>query len=251
MEGATPGWAGRIWQAWPGPRRSSLHRDRLAFAPAIDLSGRVFEDWFSAKSRNFQQQMRGSERKLGREGFAAHVAATPDEIERGLAALSAEHVQRWDKRGGSRVWRSGTPAMLREVQERLRPTDRFRLVTIDDGTEVISAHLFVAAGGHLSYWLGSFDERWASYRPGMVALIAALRDAWQHGYDRVDFGQGNHPYKLRLADERQELEWVTLIPGGLSGLRTRMHLAPRRGARAVAGRLPETVRKRVRERLPR
>ena len=251
IEGATRDWAERISRAWPGGLGSSFHRDRTASAPVLDLTGRSFEEWFSSKSGSFQKKMRRSERKLRSAGYSPRVADSPDQVGRGLAALSVHHLRRWDKRGGSRVWRPGTAAMLHEAEERLRSTGRFRLVTIDNGTDFISAHLFVAAGHHLSYWLGGFDEAWAEYSPGMVALVAALRDAWQQGYRRVDLGQGLHSYKLRLAEGRQELEWLTLIPPGFSGVRTRLQLAPRRGARALKRRLPDSVRDWARERLRR
>jgi CelD/BcsL family acetyltransferase involved in cellulose biosynthesis len=214
------------------------------------LSGRTFEDWFAARSANFRKETRWSERKLEGYGFSTHIAKGPEEVGRGLAALSTEHLDRWKKRGGSRVWRIGTLAMLREVEQRLRSTDRFRLVTIDNGVDIVGVQLSVAAGRHLSYWLGSFDERWAKYHPATTAAVTSLRDAWQRGYDTVDLGQGLHPYKLRLADGSQELAWMMLIPGGLSGIRTHVRLAPRRGARAVVGRLPMQVRRRARTRFP-
>jgi CelD/BcsL family acetyltransferase involved in cellulose biosynthesis len=247
MDGATTGWADAIAGAWG--ERGRFRLERSAPAPNISLSGRTFEEWFAHKSRNFRQQFRSSERRLEGHGFSARIAKSPDEIERGLVALASEHLDRWNRRGGSRVWGPGTLSMLREVEQRLRSTDRFRLMTIDDGREIISAHLFVAAGGHLSYWLGSFDERWARYHPGVTALVAALRDAWQRGDQVVDFGQGLHPYKLRLADGQDELAWVSLIPGGLSGFRTRIRLAPGRGARALAARMPAQARRRARDRF--
>jgi len=249
MDGATPAWIDALAEAWAERRRSTIRVERSAPAPNLTLSGRTFDEWFGRKSRNFRQQFGRSERGLEAHGFTARIAKSPDEIERGLVALASEHLDRWNRRGGSRVWGPGTLSMLREVEQRLRSTDRFRLMTIDDGREIISAHLFVAAGGHLSYWLGSFDERWARYHPGVTALVAALRDAWQRGDEIVDFGQGLHPYKLRLADGQDDLAWVSLIPGGLSGIRTRLRLAPGRGARALAGRLPTRARRRVRVRL--
>jgi CelD/BcsL family acetyltransferase involved in cellulose biosynthesis len=251
IEGATLGWTDLIGRAWGRRRRSSFRLWRSASAPCISLSGRTFEDWFAARSANFRKETRWSERRLEGHGFSTHVATGPEEVGRGLVALSTQHLDRWKKRGGSRVWRTSTLAMLREVEQRLRSTDRFRLVTIDNGLDIVGVQLSVAAGRHLSYWLGSFDERWANYHPATTAAVTSLRDAWQRGYDTVDLGQGLHPYKLRLADGSQELAWMMLIPGGLSGIRTHLRLAPRRGARAVVGRLPTQVRRRARAQLPR
>jgi len=200
----------------------------------------------SAKSRGFRQEARRCERRLRLRGFVPHLAASPDEVERGLDALERAHLQRWARRGGSRIWKASTGALLRDVERRLRGTGRFRLMMIDDGTHVISAYLSIAAGRHLSCWLGSFDLSWAKYKTGTVAVVSVLRDAFDQGYERADLGQGEHPFKNRLADGRQELAWTTFVPHGLAGIPGRIYLAPRRGARSLVARLPESVRVRLR-----
>jgi CelD/BcsL family acetyltransferase involved in cellulose biosynthesis len=245
FDGATPEWPQRLWVAWPAGRRPTFLRDRRAFAPTIDLLDRTFNDWFSARSRKFQAQIRRSERRLSHHGFTARIATTPEEVARGLRALERFHLQRWAPRGGSRVWSPTTAAFLHRVEEQLRGSGRFRLIVVDDGVRAISAHLSIGAGRHLSCWLGSFDEQWAAYRPGLLALVAAFRDASDRGYARIDLGQGEHSYKLRLADDRQELVWTTFVRPGLAGIRTWMYLAPSRGVRALVARLPQNVRDRA------
>jgi CelD/BcsL family acetyltransferase involved in cellulose biosynthesis len=139
--------------------------------------------------------------------------------------------------------------MLRDAAETLLPTGRFRLFVVDDESDIVSSQLFVAAGHRLSYWLGGFDERWARHRPGLVAILAAVRDAFDRGVEEIDFGRGMHSYKLRFADGSRSAVWATLVPRGVGTFRTRLRLAPRNGARAVADRLPEDVRARIRQRV--
>lgn len=249
IEGATAEWADRLRRASAGSWSARL--DRTAEEPYLDLGGRSFDEWFGSRSRNFQQQMRRGERRLADDGFVAHVATDLDGVDRGIAALRDLHGERWSRRGGSRVWRPRTSELLRATAERLVPAGRYRLVTIDDGTTVIGVGLFVGAGTHLSYWLGGFDGGWAANRPGMITAIAGLRDASERGYERVDFGQGLHPYKLRLTDERVPLVWATFVRSGLRGVLPRMVLAPRRGAKALVARVPAGVRDRARERMTR
>jgi CelD/BcsL family acetyltransferase involved in cellulose biosynthesis len=249
IEGSTPGWPRYLSEAWPGGVRPRLHKDRVASAPVMKISAGGFEDWFSAKSRNFQQQMRRSERALGDAGFKTRVLTKPFELERGLTALAELHRRRWEPRGGSAAWRAETGAMLRDAAGALLPTDRFRLFSVDNGRDIISSQLFIAAGSQLSYWLGGFDERWARYRPGLVGILAAVRDAFDGGIEWIDFGRGMHPYKLRFADGRRDIEWATLVPRGLGTLQTRLRLAPRNGARAVAERLPQKLVAPIRKRV--
>jgi CelD/BcsL family acetyltransferase involved in cellulose biosynthesis len=249
IEGSTLGWSQCLREAWPGHARPWLHQDRVASAPIMKVSCGGYEDWFGAKSRNFQQQMRRSEGALRAAGFSTHVLTEPHEVERGLAALSVLHARRWEPRGGSAAWRPGTEAMLRDAASALISTDRFRLFVVDDGRDIISSQLFVAAGPRLSYWLGGFDERWARQRPGLVGILAAVRDAFERGIEEIDFGRGMHPYKLRFADGSRDMEWTTLVPHGLGTVRTRLRLAPRNWARAVAERLPGVLRAQIRKRV--
>jgi CelD/BcsL family acetyltransferase involved in cellulose biosynthesis len=249
IEGATRNWGRYLQNAWPGRVRPWLHEDIVASAPVMNVPPGCFEDWFGSKSRNFQQQMRRSERALGEAGFRTRVLTEPSEVERGLAALGTLHGRRWQPRGGSAAWRPGTEAMLREAAVALLPTGRFRLFTVDDGRDIVSSQLFVAAGRRMSYWLGGFDERLARHRPGLVAILAAVRDAFERGIREIDFGRGMHPYKLRFADARRDAEWMTLVPRGPRAISTRLRLFPRNGARAVADRLPEDLRARIRQRV--
>jgi CelD/BcsL family acetyltransferase involved in cellulose biosynthesis len=136
--------------------------------------------------------------------------------------------------------------MLRDVAETLSGSLRFRLWTLRVDDRVISAHLFAAAGGEVSYWLGGFDERWARDHPSMVTILAAAEHAWSVGDERLDLGGGGHGYKYRFADGEDRLQWTTLIsPGPRSG-RARVILAPGRVRSAVTQHLPEGTKLRIR-----
>ena len=239
-------WPQLLQRKWPGSKRPWLHSDRSGPAPTLLLRDRTFEEWFGGKSRNFRHQMRRAQRHLTRGGARFELITAGENLNAGLRAFSRLHHGRWRSRGGSRVLTSPMERMLRDVAETLSGSLRFRLWTLRVDDRVISAHLFAAAGGEVSYWLGGFDERWARDHPSMVTILAAAEHAWSVGDERLDLGGGGHGYKYRFADGEDRLQWTTLIsPGPRSG-RARVILAPGRVRSAVTQHLPEGTKLRIR-----
>ena len=239
-------WPEILRDAWPAPRPPWLHRDRSMPAPFLALGAPGFDAWFAGRSANFRQQMRRSRRKLEREGAVFAVARTPDEIERGIEAFRAVLRQKWGVEQGRDVLSAWVDPMLADVAGELGGEGRFRLWTIQQEGRPIAAHVFLAAGGEVSYWLGGYDHGWSAARPSLVAILAALEDAWQAGDQRLDLGGGAQPYKYRFASGEEALGWTTLVPRGPRYWRTRLALVPEHASRAVAGRLSEETRERLR-----
>lgn len=102
----------------------------------------------------------------------------------------------------------------------------------------MNAHLFVAAGSVVSYWLGGFDERVAAQRPGLVTILAAVEQAYALGNQRLCLGPGDQEYKYRFAVGEERLEWVSLVPAGRGSLRVRQRIAATRLKGDLADRLP-------------
>ena len=128
--------------------------------------------------------------------------------------------------------------MLADVARTLPPS-RFRLWSTEVAGRTISSHLFLAAGGEVSYWLGGFDEAWAAQQPALQTILAAIGHALEQGDDRLDLGPGAQDYKYRFADGEDVLRTVTVVPRGARYGRVRALLAPDHARRAVASRLPE------------
>src|SRR5207249_4272265 len=159
-------------------------------------------------------------------------SADPSSVADGVRSFARLHRSRWDPRGGSAVLNPGVERMLEAAAPALGPS-RLRLhLTLLDGRP-ISAHVFVAAGGEVSYWLGGFDDSVAREHPSMLTLLAALEGAWDHGDARFDFGGGAQPYKFRFAEDQDILRWVTLVPRDGRYLRTRLGLVPKHMYRFV------------------
>jgi CelD/BcsL family acetyltransferase involved in cellulose biosynthesis len=253
LDGVSVGerWPDELRVRWPGGRRPELLRDIARPAPAVDLGARTYEDWLAAKSKNFREQMRRRRRKLDKMGASFRLTEDARGSERDIESFIRLHHSRWQGRGGSGVLTNAVERMLPAVASGLLSKSRFRLWTLEIEQRAISSHLFIAAGGEVSYWLGGFDEAWSAQQPSLQVLIAAIEDAWARGDRRVDLGGGGQAYKYRLADSVENLHWSYLVPHGSGYGRTRVELFPRLAKRALLARIPNDAKDRVKRVLGR
>jgi CelD/BcsL family acetyltransferase involved in cellulose biosynthesis len=86
-----------------------------------------------------------------------------------------------------------------------------RIFNVDLGGETISTQIFMCAGREYGYWLGGFDDAHAAGRPGLLAILSGIEDAHEGGFRRVDLGPGDDPYKYRLTETEENLEWMTVV----------------------------------------
>jgi CelD/BcsL family acetyltransferase involved in cellulose biosynthesis len=246
-------WPEALRGAWPGRLRPWVRCDRVLSAPVLELDGRGFDDWLQSKSKNFRQQMRGGRRKLEKAGARTRMSG-PDELERDISWLASLHHERWSSRGGSSVMEPAMELLLLDAGRQLVESERFRLWLIELEGRPVSAHLFVAAGGEVAYWNGSFDPAFAQYKPALQTLLAAVEDAFERGDRRVDFGGGAQPYKQRFAESDHPIAWYTLFPRTSRYAITRAQTLPRHlrwGLRHAIERLPDDQRRRLKRLLGR
>ena len=212
---------------WPrllGGRGARATRVTLRLpVPVVQLGG----DWLASRSANFRQQMRRAWRRLEEQG----ARLTRDIDVAGFARL---HRARWDPRGGSGVLTHGVEAMIADAAVRLGP-ERLRLFTLVVEGRAISSHLFLAAGGRVTYWLGGFDDRYAREHPAQVVIAKAVEDAIDRGDDLLDLGAGDQPYKRRFATGEETLVSSVVPLGGPRLPLVLGEVAARRLRRKVAG----------------
>ena len=203
-------WPELFRRTWPGAVR--VITEETIARPTLDLSYADFETYIAwRKSAKSRAKLRSRRRTLEERGARYRLLTTREEVEHGLAEFARLHYGRWDDRGGSGALDAQIERMLADVAAELLDSGRFRLFVIDVGGRVISAQLFLAAGGEVSYWLGGFDEDWARFAPGIQTVLAAIEDAFERGDRRLDLGPGAQDYKQRLADGEQALESLTLV----------------------------------------
>ena len=227
-------WPELFASAWPGRLRPGRRVTETMGAPVVNLAGRTFDEWFAARSSNFRSQMRRARRSLEERGATVGMASGPAEIEQDISAFVRLHHARWDPRGGSDAVNEGVERMLHATAQELVAAGRLRLLSVVTADETVAVQVMVAAGGEVSYWLGGFDDAWAREKPALVALLAAVEDAFARGDERVDLGGGTQGYKLRFSDGQDELQWTSLAPRTARAPLDWVRLAPWRARGALA-----------------
>lgn len=241
-------WPSAIGGSWPGKRPWTYLMAEHP-APVLDIGGRDIETWLSSKSANFRSQMGRGRRKLEKAG-AVFRCVEPAEIPHYVAEMMRLHRERWNGRGGSGLG-DGVEEALAAAAEDLAPSGRLRLWVLETEEHVIAVELFISANGETAYWNGGFDEAWAAYKPAALTIYAAVEDCFARGDRRVDFGPGDQPYKLRLADTNRPMTWCGIAPRGHGYPRTRASLLEKQfiiGSRKLARRhLSSHTRQRIKQ----
>lgn len=246
LEGIVAGsvWARGLRAGWPSAQRPVLERVRSMEAPTVTITG-TYDEWFAARTRNFRQQMRRTQRQLADRGAVVERARSSDDIRRAIAELRRLHEGRWQGRGGSSVMTSSVERMLQDIANSSDGTGRheLRLWTIRVDDRIISSQLFLSLGGEVAYWLGGFDDEWGPFRPSIITILKAIEEAFYNGDRRVDLGGGSQPYKMRFADGEDVLEWWALVPPGPTAGPARATLAAAKARVALVDKLPPDVKR--------
>lgn len=226
-------WAELVARAWPGSLPAKLRTAFQMEAPTLKLTGTDYDSWFSSRSSNFRQQMRRKGRQAEGRGGAISLVRTQEEADRALEAMFRLHRARWSSRGLEGSLKDGTEEHLREVVAELLPLERARLWMIEADGEPVCVQFFIVAGGELNYWGGGFEPSWDDLQPGQLAINAAVRDAFERGERRVDFGGGALRYKWRFSNGDDPVVWRGVFPRNLRYPLTRAQLLPKRARHAV------------------
>lgn len=246
LEGTStrPDWAGGLREGWPEPG-TVLRRFRADRSPTLTLTDDSFEHWLESKSANFRSGMRRMRRKFAQAGGTSR-QATMQTLRDDVELFVALHAARWQGRGSSRLLRLGSRLgeLLIEIGRQLLADDgRFRLRVLELDGQPVTAQLFIAAGGRAQYINGGWDERFARFKPPMLAILDVIEDAFARGDRLIDLGTGAQSYKLRFADGIEQLSWAMLLPPGPRVSRRLLATVPMRGqarlASAVKARLTE------------
>jgi CelD/BcsL family acetyltransferase involved in cellulose biosynthesis len=206
-------WPGLLRDAWPAAPPLLVHEQSIP-APFIERNGQTFEQYFSERTANFRAECRRHRRQFESRGMVQRMARSGAEAERDLRSFAALHYSRWEARGGTGALRPALERMLESTARELVDSGRMRIVALDVGTETASVQIFVAAGGEVAYWLGGFDEQWAAFGPGNLAVLTAVEDFFSRGEERFDLGPGGQRYKYRFATGEGWYDCHLLIPKG-------------------------------------
>jgi CelD/BcsL family acetyltransferase involved in cellulose biosynthesis len=249
LPGSSP-WPELLGDVWPGRGSLSIRRQFSQPAPFVELRGGTYDAWLGAKTSIARRKIRQEVKALHHHGATVRLTTNPEELARDLEAFAALHRVRWDKWGGSGVLDARVERMLAQVGARLIGEGRFRLWSIDLDGRTISSHLFLVAGGEVSYWLGGFDDQDTRIRrPAIMTIRSALEHAFSVGDHRVDLGPGGQSYKYEFSQTASSVEWILLIRPGWRSLLARAQLARLRARIVLAQRLPPRAKRLVRRAL--
>src|SRR5262245_10823973 len=240
-------WPRALARAWPAAARARLLWEFRIPGQALSMEAGSFDAWMAGRSHNARRDVRRTARRVEKRGGTIVRADGREEMERTLEAFGRLHEVRWGER--SRLWHPDALAMLHEAGERMRGTGRLRLYALEADGQVVAALIVFAAGGEAMAWNGAWRPDWGPVRPMMALFYRAIEDCFAAGDRRLDFGEGEQHYKLRLTDARDPVAWGTLLPRGASYPLMRAATAPRRlrgRARMAARRLPPGVQDRLR-----
>jgi len=252
-------WPSALRDRWPGRVRPPIREYVSHGSPTISLHDASFDAWLARRSANFRGQMRRLRRQFAASGGSARMS-TQQTLTADISAFMRLHEARWQNRGESSIVASGgkVPAMFEHAGRLHLDSGRFRLWLLEVDGEPISAQLFAQVGGEVLYMNGGWDERFARFKPAMLAILHAVEDGFARGDERIDLAPGEQHYKLRFADGNDPVAWnLIMLPGrrlALTYVRSTPMLTSRRlrraGKRALTPEQADRVRA-LRDRLHR
>jgi CelD/BcsL family acetyltransferase involved in cellulose biosynthesis len=193
-------------QVDPAAIEALARRHRLLIAaidhpcPAMTLPA-TFEQLEKRWSKSHRGDIRRQIKRLSLAGTLELVPArSRDEIAAMLPRLYAMHTANWHARSGATELQAGPMTAFVDRLAADLPLDMIDATQVRIGGAAISYHFGFRHGRTLSWYKPTFDITWASYAPGKVHIALAARQAIADGFDRIDFMQGNEPYKLQWSD---------------------------------------------------
>ncbi len=95
----------------------------------------------------------------------------------------------------------GNPALDRDHPTGLRSV----LSVLYAGPHRVAGHFGIAAGSVLHYWYPVFDRQWNQFSPGTELYLQIAGAARGNGFDSIEMGYGQEPFKLRITNRTGQL----------------------------------------------
>jgi CelD/BcsL family acetyltransferase involved in cellulose biosynthesis len=177
-----------------------LARSLAGPCPAMSLGG-SYADLEARWSKSHRGDVRRQIRRLSQTGKLELVRCTSRaEILAMLPRLYAMHTANWRARAGAADLESSPmTTFVAKIAEGL-PLDLIDASEVRLDGIAIASHFGFRQGSELLWYKPTFDVAWANYAPGKVHIALAAQHGIASGMDRIDFMQGNEPYKRLWAD---------------------------------------------------
>jgi CelD/BcsL family acetyltransferase involved in cellulose biosynthesis len=210
---------------------------RTEASPVLDPEGRDWEAFLAARSKNFRDQVRGRERKLGRKheiGF--RLTEDRAQLDVDYDALVRLHRERWGEE--SRSFVPPREQLHREFAAAALERGWLRLWTLEVDGKPAAAWLGYRFGGCEWYYQAGRDPALEREAVGFVLMAHTIRAALDDGVREYRLLLGGEAYKDRFATADPGLETVVLARGATGRLA--------RSAARTALKVPSSWRRRLR-----
>lgn len=194
------------------PRVEIFRRDRSPFADLATLraAGRTFLEGLSANTR---QQLRRARRDFEAIGpLRIERAATVESALAFLGDMKPLHIARWRARGRpSGFDNPAFESLLRDLIRSGVPAGRVDVLRFWAGEKTLGYLVnFRHRNAVLNYTSGFSYADHPKLKPGLVAHLLAIEDAYTNGAARYDFLAGAARYKDSLSTNAEELLWLRI-----------------------------------------
>ena len=205
-------------------------------SPVLETEGRTWDEFLASRSRNFREQVRRRERKLGREhDLRFRLSDDPDGLEADMRTLFALHDARWS--GTTQTFGGPMAAFHLDFARAALEQGWLRLWVLElDGEPAAAWYGFRYAGVEWYYQMGR-DPRREKQSVGFVLLCHTMREAFDAGMSEYRLLRGNEEYKDRFATSDPGLATIALPRTARARAAT--------AARDMVRRLPEGPRRRL------
>jgi CelD/BcsL family acetyltransferase involved in cellulose biosynthesis len=244
LEERIAGWQVAVLDRLPGEEHwaTALGRAPLRTepSPVLDPEGMDWEAFLQSRSKNFRDQVRRRERKLGRgHELRYRLTQNRDELERDYEALLRLHRARWGD--GSSSFVPPRDALHRDFAAAALDRGWLRLWTLELDGRPAAAWLGYRFGGAEWYYQAGRDPALEREAVGFVLMAHTVREALNDGVSEYRLLLGGEAYKDRFATADPGLETVVFSRGA----RGRAVAAAARAALAA----PPSLRRRLPRKL--
>jgi CelD/BcsL family acetyltransferase involved in cellulose biosynthesis len=167
-------------------------------SPVLSADGRTWDEFLASRSRNFREQVRRRERRLGEGHELRYRLADEATFEADFDTLARLHDMRWE--GTTSVFAGRQGAFQRDAARAMLAEGRLRLWILELDGEPAAAWQGFRMGGAEWYYQSGRDPRFDRERPGFVLLCHTIRTALEDGLDEYRFLLGGEAYKDRFAN---------------------------------------------------
>jgi CelD/BcsL family acetyltransferase involved in cellulose biosynthesis len=160
-----------------------------------------WDEFLASRSKNFRDQVRRRERKLGREHeLAFRLADDPARLDEDMDALFRLHAARWSE-DSTGVFHGPGAAFHREFARDALERGWLRLWFTELDGETVAAWYGWRYAGDEWYYQAGRDGRFEDLSLGFVMLAHTVRSACEDGARSYHFLAGDEGYKARFASE--------------------------------------------------